>query len=437
MNTISIILEYIYQFIEVIIWYRLMVHELDPKYKKRYYILAALSIYIIILTKDFIFSFDVLGAYRVYGSIFIAIYMLALNFLLFKNTRSQKFIWWGVYYIGIFLVELLTIGFILYVLRISMTDIVTNENISLWASFGNKVLTLLLFELFIRRRKSKLEIKSIAFKNIFILVAFNVILILAAVAVFTNVGNTEVNLYSAIQYILGAIFLTALLSFTLIFKIEKESKKEIETKLKLQQIELELKQNKDIINITDNLRKLRHDMNNHIGLIKTLIYEQKYDELREYVDDLYQDVAVANEYIVLENKTLSILLNSKREKAKELEVDFQSFVAASEINMPEKDICVLFGNILDNAIEAASKAVNSKFVNMTIQKTESGCIIQCENSIGEKPIIKKGKFLTSKTDKNLHGIGTENIIDVVHKYNGKINFNFDEEVFNIRIVMPT
>ena len=414
-----------------------MVHELDPKYRKRYYILAALSIYVIILTKDFIFSFDPMGAYRVYGSVFIAIYMLILNFLLFKNTLSQKFVWWGVYYIGIFIVELLTIGFLIFVLRLSMTDILTNKNISLWASLGNKVFTLLLFELFIRRRKSKFEIKTAAFKNIFILIIFNVILVLGGVAVFTNVGNTEIDQYSVIQYILGAIFLTALLSFSLIFKIEKESKKEIETRLKLQQIELELKQNKDIISITDNLRKLRHDMNNHIGLIKTLIYERKYDELREYVDDLYQDVAVANEYIVLENKTLSVLLNSKRERAKELEVDFQSFVTATDINIPEKDICVLFGNILDNAIEAASKAVNSKFVNMSIQKTESGCIIQCENSIGEKPVVKKGKFMTSKADKNLHGIGTENIIDVVHKYNGKINFDFDEEVFNIRIVMPS
>jgi hypothetical protein len=413
-----------------------MIHELDPKYKKRYYILAAISIFAIILMKDFIFSFDSMGAYKVFGSIFIVIYMLVLNNLLFKNSRSQKFIWWGVYYIGIFIVELITIGFLLFVLGLSMTDITTNETISLWASLGNKLLTLLMFELFIRRRKSKLEIKNVAFNNIFILIAFNVILVLGGVAVFTNVANTEVDLYTVIQYILGAIFLTTMVTFYLIFKIEKESKKEIETRLKLQQIELELKQNKDIINITDNLRKLRHDMNNHIGLIKSLIYDQKYDELREYVDDLYHDVAVANEYIVLENKALSVLLNSKKEKAKELEVDFQSFVAASDFNIPEKDICVLFGNILDNAIEAASKAVNSKFVTMSIQKTESGCIIQCENSIGEKPVVKKGKFLSSKSDKNLHGIGTGNIIDVVNKYNGKIKFDFDEEVFNIRIVMP-
>ncbi len=437
MDMVSKILKHIYQLIEVIIWYRLMVCTLNPKYKKRYYILAALSIYLIVLFKSFVFSIGNLEEYIVYGSIFIAIYTLFLNYILFKNAHFEKFIWWGIYYFGIFIVELLTLGFLLFVLRFSIDDITNNETINLWASMGSKILTLLLFEVFIRRRKGKLEIKITAFKNIFTLIAFNIVLVLGGVAVFSNFGNTDVNLNTIILFFFVVIFLTTLLTFSLIFKIEKESKKEIETQLKLRQIELELKQSKDIISITDNLRKLRHDMNNHIGLIKSMVYEQKYDELREYVDDLYQDVAVANEYIVLENKALSVLLNSKREKAKELDVDFQSFIAASDINMPEKDICVLFGNILDNAIEAASKAVNSQFVTMSIQMTESGCIIQCENSIGEKPVVKKGKFLTSKADKKLHGIGTENIIDVVNKYNGKINFDFDEDVFNIRIVIPT
>ena len=108
MDKISIILEYIYLLIEVIIWYHLMVSALNPKYKKRYYILVALSIYGIILLKGFIFSGDKMEPYIVYGSIFIAIYTLFLNFYLFKNALFEKFIWWGIYYFGIFIVELLS-----------------------------------------------------------------------------------------------------------------------------------------------------------------------------------------------------------------------------------------------------------------------------------------------------------------------------------------
>ncbi len=436
MDKVTMVLEYIYQFIEVIIWYHLMGTVLDLKYKKRYLVLAAVSIYIIILIKGFIFTPESMSTYMVYGSIFIAVYTLFINYYLFQNALFEKFIWWGIYYFGIFIVEIITLGILVFVLGFSVNDVLNNETISLWASFGNKILTLIIFEVFINRRKGKLEIKDTASKNIIILITCNIVLVLGGVAVISNVYNTEINLYAVILIFFVVILLTTILTFTLIFRIEKESKKEIATRLKLQQMELELKQTKDIVNITDNLRKLRHDMNNHFGLIKSMIYEQKYDDLRQYVDDLYQDVAVANEYIVHDNKTLSVLLNSKRDKAKELDVDFQSFIAASDINMPEKDICVLFGNILDNAIEAASKALNSRYVNMTIQKTESGCIIQCENSFGEKPVIKKGKFLTSKEDKNMHGIGTGIITDVVNKYNGKIKFDFDEDIFNVRIVLP-
>lgn len=437
MNTVSAILDYTYRIIEVIIWYRLMVYTLEPKYKKSCYMVAAFSIYAIIMIKSILFSGESLGAYRVYGSLFIAIYTFLLNYFLFKNSFFEKIVWWGIYYFGIFIVELLTLGFLIFVMRISINEMMSNERISLWSSIGSKVLTLLLFEVFRRRRKGRLEIKITAFNNILILIIFNIILVMGGVAVFSNVDNDKVNLRMAIQFFFIAIFLTVLLTFTLIFKIEKESKKELETRLKLQQIELELKQNKDIIAITDNLRKLRHDMNNHIGLIKGLVYEKNYEDLRNYVDDLYQDVAIANEYIVIENKALSILLNSKIEKAKEFGIDFQSFIAATDIAMPEKDICVLFGNILDNAIEAAAKAAGSKFVDISIQRTDSGCIIQCENASGEKPLFKKGKFLTSKADKKLHGIGTENIIEIVNKYDGKVDFEFDEKVFSIRIVIPS
>jgi sensor histidine kinase regulating citrate/malate metabolism len=232
------------------------------------------------------------------------------------------------------------------------------------------------------------------------------------------------------------VLITTIVTVTLVFKIEKESKKEIETKLKLAQIEMELKQNMDMINVTDNLRKLRHDMNNHIGLIRNLLNTNKYDELKVYVDQLYEDVDKANEFIISDNNTLAVLLNSKQNKAKELNIDFQSVIAASDIQMQDKDICALFGNILDNAIEAAENADHKKFIDFSIQKTDNGCVISCENSFGKKPIIKKGKFISRKDNSNLHGIGIENIKEIVSKYHGEVHFDIDDEVFNIRVVMP-
>jgi hypothetical protein len=398
--------------------------------------IAASFIIVLLMIKGVIFNLPIMENLRGYGSFVIIFYTFIAAILLFKSPLFEKLIWWGVYYIGLIIMELITITFMTLVLKISIDSIQNNDVINNTATIITKVVTLILFELFIRRRRAKLQIKESDHKNLSILIVSNVVLVIGSVIVFFNVNNANLDLDSVIQFIFLVILIIELITFLLVFKMERESRKELQTQLKLQRIELELKQNNDMINITDNLRKLRHDMNNHIGLIRNLIDEQKYEDLKLYVDDLYGDVARANDIIVAENKALSVLLNAKKERAKELNIEFQSFIAASGISMQDRDICTLFGNILDNAIEAAEKSMHKKFVDFSIQKTESGCIIQCENSMGFKPVVKKGRFLSNKDNNHLHGIGTENIKDIVSKYNGELHFDYDEEVFNLRIVMP-
>jgi two-component system, LytTR family, sensor histidine kinase AgrC len=436
MNLLLFIFDHSNQLIEAFIWYRLMTNMLECKYSKKVYMLAASMIFWLLLLKGFIFKLPVMENLRGYGSFVIILYTLVAAILLFKNPFFEKLIWWGVFYIGLIIMELVTITFMSTVLRISLETLQNDEVINNTATVATKVVTLILFELLIRRRRAKLQIKESVHKNLSILVISNVVLIIGSVIAFFNMNNIDLDLDTVIQFFLGIVLLIEVITFLLVFKMDRDSRKELQTQLKLQQIQLELKQNNDMINITENLRKLRHDMNNHIGLIKSMVDGQKYDYLKTYVDELYGDVAIANDFIVAENTALSVILNAKREKARELNIDFQSLIAAKNIAMQDKDICVLFGNILDNAIEAAEKSMNKKYIDFSIQRTDSGCIIQCENSLGIRPIERKGRFISSKENKYLHGIGIENIKDIVAKYKGELNFDYDDEVFNLRIVLP-
>ncbi len=436
MNLLLFIYDHANQVIEAYIWYRLMTNMLELKYSKKIYGIAASLIFVLLIIKGIVFDLSFMENLRGYGSVVIILYTFVAAIWLFKGPFFEKLIWWGVYYIGLIIMELVTITFMTLVLKISLEEIQNNAVINNTATLATKVVTLILFELFIRRRRAKLQIKESAHKNLSILVVSNVVLVIGSVVVFFNLNNANIDLDTIVQFLFGLVLIIEIITFLLVFKMERESRKELQTQLKLQKIELELKQNNDMINITDNLRKLRHDMNNHIGLIKNLVDEQKITELKEYVDDLYGDVAKANDIIVAENKALSVLLNAKKEKAKELNIEFQSFIAASGISMQDRDVCALFGNILDNAIEAAEKSMNKKFIDFSLQKTDRGCIIQCENSIGVKPVMRKGKFLSSKDNTHLHGIGTENIRDIVAKYKGEVHFNYDDEVFQLRIIMP-
>lgn len=436
MNLVPLIFNKTSQIIEAFIWYRLMTSMLERKYSKKIYMVAAAFIFILVLIKEAVFEQPFMTNLRGYGSFVIILYTYIIGMVLFKNSFLEKLIWWGLFYAGLMIMELLMVFVLNTILGISIDEVQTNQFLNAIVSIIIKALTLLAFEFFISHRAERLHIKVSSYRNIGLLIVFNVTLILGCVIIFFNTSNIGFQMENVIRFFFVIAIITALVTSSLVFRIEKESKKELQTKLKLQQIEMELKQNKDMVSVTENLRKLRHDMNNHIGLIKNLVYAKRYEELKEYLDEVYIDVAIANEYIVSENTALAVLLNTKKSKARECNIEFQSVIAASDLRMQDKDTCVLFGNLLDNAIEAASMAVKKRFIDLSIQQTTSGCVIQCENSVGKKPEVKKGKFISSKENSFLHGIGTENIRDVVAKYHGEIKFDFDDEVFSVRIVIP-
>lgn len=435
MEPMNTILYYLMFMMESFIYWRIMSCILDNKYHKRYQITAAVIFFVLEVMKKIVFSLPGMKEYLAIGTLIIFIYILLTYLLMNKNPIIEKIVWCFVLSFGLALSELILIILIKVILDKPLSEISTDLN-STYIVFIGKIFTVLLYEMIIRKRKGNYLINFIYFKELAIIISLNLFLILVSVYLFSNDQDVLSENNNIILLIFAVITIITIYTIILIFRLEKKSKEEIETQLRLQKIELELKLNNDMIDITDKLRKLRHDMNNHIGLIKALMKAKKYEELDEYINQIYEDVEIANELVITENKTLSVLLNSKKNLAKSKNIDFSSVIATQDINMQSKDICSLLGNILDNAIEAAEKSGNKKYVQLMIQKTEEGCIINCENSLGVKPIVKKGKFITMKDNALLHGIGTENIKDIVSKYSGEINFDYDDEMFNVRVVMP-
>lgn len=136
---------------------------------------------------------------------------------------------------------------------------------------------------------------------------------------------------------------------------------------------------------------------------------------------------------------LDILINEKYNECQKLEIDF-----ISDIYNIEKldfissiDICTIFGNLLDNSIEACKKVkyinkkieikgniVNNFFV-LKIYNTKEGEIKKLDNRI-----------LTTKEDVEYHGIGLKSIKDIINKYNAKLSLKYDEFSFNVTIIFP-
>ncbi|MDD3174195.1 MAG: GHKL domain-containing protein [Herbinix sp.] len=436
LNSFNFVIQYMPCVIECFILLRLMSSVLDLKYNKTVPIVIAAVMFFLINLKHIIFQIPGLERYQVVGVIILLAFTFFSFHFLYKNTLKEKLIWWGVFYLGIIGMELVTILVLSLIMENPLEVLASNNPMSFWIIFIGKLMTLLVFEIIIRKHNGHMVIGISYFKELAIIILFNFVLMLGVVFTYFNRHDIGNNINHILIFAFGVVLLITGYTVVLIFRIEKKSNEEMATQLKLQQIELELKLNKDMISIMDKLRILRHDMNNHIGLIKTLVYSQKYDELEEYINQIYEDVEVANDLVITGNQTLSVLLNAKKSLAKEKDIEFTSIIATQEISMQNKDICSLLGNILDNAIEAAEKSGEKKYIQLMIQNTQKGCVISCENSFGVKPVMKKGRFITNKDNALIHGIGTENIKDIVSKYNGEIMFDFDDDIFNVRVVMP-
>ena len=99
------------------------------------------------------------------------------------------------------------------------------------------------------------------------------------------------------------------------------------------------------------------------------------------------------------------------------------------------DISVLFGNLLDNAYEAAKRA-EDKGIDVSLTGQGAYIRIRVQNTV-EGPVLEiNPELLTSKSDKKIHGYGTKNIQKIVRKYGGMLQYQEKEDLFICDILIP-
>lgn len=319
-------------------------------------------------------------------------------------------------------------------LSIPMNEFVNNSNAFIIAMLSTKLVMLFIVELIIRRTRKYTYIFFSYHRELFLILSMNFVFI--AITFVVTFEPTVLLKYSSLimLFISFCMVCISIVSCYLIMQIARRSKLEVETQLRMQHMEMEMKVNEDLSIMVDKFRSLRHDMNNHIGVMLGLSGTKQYDELNRYLSDMYQDVSVSNDFIFAKNKTLMILLNNKLNIALAKNVRFEPQIELSDLPLPEMDLCSLLGNILDNAIEAASQVQDNPYVKLQLKKKGSQYFIYCENSFAVKPTRVNGTFITTKKEASCHGIGLANIEYIVKQYNGVLDISY-EDVFQITIIL--
>jgi two-component system, LytTR family, sensor histidine kinase AgrC len=226
------------------------------------------------------------------------------------------------------------------------------------------------------------------------------------------------------------VFLLSVMNFSYIRKSYEDRVNEYQYKVIGQQVN-------EVQNIYQTMRGWRHDYHNHMQTLKAHLAMNNYDLAGEYLNELENDLDSIDLLIKTGNMNLDAILNSKISlaKTKEIKIHCKANVPGALI-ISDIDLCVLIGNLLDNAVEACEeiKEGEDKFMRIYIGLFKQQFYISVTNSTNE--IIRKidADYITKK--RGNHGHGLKRIDIIVNKYHGFINRKNEPGVFVTEIMLP-
>ncbi|MGN0553691.1 MAG: sensor histidine kinase [Oscillospiraceae bacterium] len=182
----------------------------------------------------------------------------------------------------------------------------------------------------------------------------------------------------------------------------------------------------------EETRKIRHDINNHLSALGILINEGRTDEAKAYLGEISEELAHRKPPAATGRAVLDALLLSKARTAENEDIKLEITI---ESDFPESisdfDLCGIFGNILDNALEACEKC-DDRYIRLAVKKQLDMLCIFCENPYSGtvSPDLE-----TSKPNKSSHGYGIKRIEQLAAKHGGIVKISADNGIFSISVLL--
>lgn len=210
-----------------------------------------------------------------------------------------------------------------------------------------------------------------------------------------------------------------------------------------QQVKAMKKRLEEAENFYGSIRKVRHEMKNHMANIKGLAGAGEYGEIEDYVRRMDETMQELEYKYVTENAVTDVIINDKCRRAEKAGIRFDAdFRYGGEI--PVFDMGIILNNLLDNAIEACEKLETGKgFIHLSLKQKKQFLLLEVENSFdGAVPVQSGGGLALPTTKQSIlpgiiaeHGIGLENVRDVAEKYFGGVNIKVKGDVFHVTVML--
>ena len=374
--------------------------------------------------------FSGLGAFKMPIIFIVAFIVLQVSY---KESIYQTVIAIEIWFICcIFLVEAFVYPVSKFIFNNMLLVVIDCQNILRWEVYviaiAIRIVSLIIIYEVLKNFKYKIKANDCAVLSTVFMIGF--------AALMFSVYNV-LNL-SKIPHILIFFSLTIfILIFLIVFLYSKNTmflrEQEQKDKMQIAQLQQQFAYYQEKLKDEEKVRSVYHDMKNHLLVLQRQINSP---ETAEMVEKLQSQVAMYGDYEHTGNDILDIILKEKSETAREKHIALSVTADLNGVDFIEPlDVSTIFGNGLDNAIEASEKLPEEqRAILVKAGRVQNFFSVLIENSCLQNREYTKQR--TTKNDDFLHGFGISNMRKAAEKYDGQLTIKCENEKFTLKILIP-
>lgn len=261
---------------------------------------------------------------------------------------------------------------------------------------------------------------------------------LLIVRLFREFAEGDTGRFSIYMEVAMLMLCCTVFLFFFVDKVMQHNQSRSHAALMAQQLELQERYYSQIEQSQKAISAIRHDIQNHMLCLRSMVELGQVDEATQYIGSICRSIADSKPPIVTGNTVVDSILAQKQADARRAGIDMQvSVIIPPQLPVANLDLCILLGNLLDNAVEACGRMAEGdgpRTIRLKCGVSKGFLVVSVVNSFNGE--LRPGKVLfESVKNRSFSGIGLSNVRGVVDRYRGSMDIRPQEHQFTVSVML--
>ena len=234
----------------------------------------------------------------------------------------------------------------------------------------------------------------------------------------------------------SCIWLMCLIMYFVVQQMSKDNQTKLEYEL-MKEKEKYSKESMEIIKRSnEELREFKHDLKNYLLPLQEAMETMPQSEMAKVWEKINQKIEGVQTLIQTGNSYVDSMINTKITLARSEKVDVKCTILSKMEGIDDLEFCSVFGNLMDNAIEAERKVTEKKEIIIFVEEKMGYLRLEIQNKIEKSVLNENSSFNTTKKDTSSHGIGHKSVKRTMQKVGGALKYYETGDLFCAEAVFP-